>query len=79
MPMLDFLLCYRRFLKLVQKVNATLSVGGWTGSGFFSQILSSPTSMSTFVTSLVNLTQTYQLDGLDFEYGPLLFPHVMYG
>ncbi|KAJ2721832.1 hypothetical protein GGI07_003715 [Coemansia sp. Benny D115] len=45
-----------------------LSVGGWTGSNFFSNIVKSAGSRSTMVTSMVNYVKTNNLDGIDIDW-----------
>ncbi|KAF8801135.1 endochitinase [Phlegmacium glaucopus] len=48
-------------------VNATLSIGGWSGSLYFSTAVS-PQNRSTFVKTVVNLVNKYNLDGIDFDW-----------
>lgn len=51
-----------------------LSVGGFGGSLFFSSGLASDANRTAFVNAVLNLTQTYDLDGLDFELVSCIFP-----
>ncbi|KAI9303931.1 glycoside hydrolase superfamily [Cunninghamella echinulata] len=48
----------------------SLSIGGWTGSVFFSSLISTPDNRDKFSTILVNAVRQYDLDGLnlDWEY-----------
>lgn len=52
---------------LLQGVNATLSIGGWGGSQYFSTAVA-PANQSQFVQTVVKLATQYGLDGIDFEY-----------
>ena len=45
-----------------------LSVGGFDGSVFFSSGFATDANRTAFVNAVLNLTQTYNLDGIDFEY-----------
>ncbi|KAI7823436.1 chitinase [Kickxella alabastrina] len=45
-----------------------LSVGGWTGSNYFSNIVKSASTRSTMVTSMVNYVKTNNLDGIDIDW-----------
>ncbi|KAF9257953.1 glycoside hydrolase family 18 protein [Marasmius fiardii PR-910] len=49
-------------------VKATLSIGGWAGSRYFSTNVGSPQNRSAFVKTLVDVVQKYELDGLDFDW-----------
>ncbi|KAJ8077992.1 hypothetical protein AAF712_005605 [Marasmius tenuissimus] len=49
-------------------VKATLSIGGWTGSRYFSTNVGSAQNRSTFVKSVVDVVKKYELDGLDFDW-----------
>lgn len=48
-------------------VNATLSIGGWTGSQYFSTAVT-PENRTTFVKTVVDLANKYNLDGIDFDW-----------
>jgi len=56
-------------------VEALLSIGGWTGSIYFSTAVGSPENRTKFVEAIVDLANTYGLDGIDFEsvYPPISF------
>ncbi|KAJ1792767.1 hypothetical protein IW139_003859 [Coemansia sp. RSA 353] len=45
-----------------------MSVGGWTGSNFFSNILKNPSTKSTLIQSMVNYVKQYELDGIDIDW-----------
>ncbi|KAJ2741215.1 hypothetical protein GGI20_005344 [Coemansia sp. BCRC 34301] len=47
---------------------AIISIGGWTGSGFFSSILKSSTSRTALLTNIVAYVKTYNLDGVDIDW-----------
>ncbi|OZJ02948.1 hypothetical protein BZG36_04617 [Bifiguratus adelaidae] len=47
---------------------ATLSIGGWGGSGYFSPAVATSTSRTNLVNAVVNLVNTYSLDGVDFDW-----------
>ncbi|KAK7060365.1 hypothetical protein VNI00_001130 [Paramarasmius palmivorus] len=49
-------------------VGALVSVGGWTGSRFFSTAVGSPENRTTFVKTIVDFATKYQLDGIDFDW-----------
>ncbi|KAL0570536.1 hypothetical protein V5O48_011418 [Marasmius crinis-equi] len=49
-------------------VKATLSIGGWTGSRYFSTNVGSAQNRSTFVKTVVDIAKKYDLDGLDFDW-----------
>ncbi|QRV85311.1 chitinase [Ceratobasidium sp. AG-Ba] len=49
--------------------NATaISVGGWTGSQYFSSAVATAENRTAFVKTLTNLVQENNLDGLDFDW-----------
>lgn len=45
-----------------------LSIGGWGGSYWFSQAMSSAANRTTFVNAAVNAVKTYGLDGIDIDW-----------
>ncbi|KAH9951662.1 glycoside hydrolase superfamily [Amylocystis lapponica] len=45
-----------------------LSVGGWTGSRYFSTAVSGPQSRQTLATNILALYQQYSLDGIDIDW-----------
>ncbi|KAF9260552.1 glycoside hydrolase family 18 protein [Marasmius fiardii PR-910] len=49
-------------------VQALLSIGGWTGSQYFSSAVATSESRSTFVKTISDLVNQYQLDGIDFDW-----------
>jgi chitinase len=48
-------------------VNASLSLGGWGGSQYFSSAVATPENRTAFTQAILNLVSTYDLDGIDFE------------
>lgn len=44
-----------------------ISIGGWTGSRYFSSMIGSAENRTAFVKTCVDLVNKYSLDGLDFE------------
>ncbi|KAK7047928.1 hypothetical protein VNI00_006256 [Paramarasmius palmivorus] len=51
-----------------QNVEAHLSIGGWTGSRYFSSAVSTAESRTAFVKTIVDLVNQYDLDGIDFDW-----------
>jgi chitinase len=49
-------------------VAAILSVGGWTGSQYFSTAMGSAANRTAFVHAVLSLVKTYDLDGIDFDW-----------
>ncbi|EAU84319.1 endochitinase [Coprinopsis cinerea okayama7 len=49
-------------------VKALISIGGWTGSRFFSTAVGSASNRTAFVKTVVNFAQKYHLDGVDFDW-----------
>lgn len=49
-------------------VNALITIGGWTGSQFFSSNVATAANRTIFVKTLTQLVTKYQLDGLDFDW-----------
>ncbi|KAF9057902.1 endochitinase [Panaeolus papilionaceus] len=49
-------------------VKALVSIGGWTGSRGFSLNVGSARNRTTFVNTVTQLAQKYNLDGLDFDW-----------
>jgi len=45
-----------------------VSIGGWTGSRFFSTAVGSEANRTAFVKAVVDLAQKFELGGVDFEY-----------
>ncbi|OHF04139.1 glycosyl hydrolase family 18 [Colletotrichum orchidophilum] len=48
-------------------VKALASVGGWSGSRYFSTAFGSPENRTAFVKTCLDLVEKYNLDGLDFD------------
>ncbi|KAG6857710.1 hypothetical protein H0H87_004126 [Tephrocybe sp. NHM501043] len=49
-------------------VKASLSIGGWTGSRWFSSNLGSSRNRTAFVMTVKGLVEEYDLDGVDFDW-----------
>jgi len=49
-------------------VKASLSIGGWTGSRWFSSNVGSDENRTAFVQTVTNLARKYKLDGIDFDW-----------
>ncbi|KAF9452782.1 glycoside hydrolase family 18 protein [Macrolepiota fuliginosa MF-IS2] len=49
-------------------VKASLSIGGWTGSRYFSPSVGSTQNRTAFVTAVTDLVQQYSLDGIEFDW-----------
>ncbi|EPQ57125.1 chitinase [Gloeophyllum trabeum ATCC 11539] len=49
-------------------VQAAVAIGGWTGSRFFSSAVATPANRTAFTKTILTLAQTYQLDGIDFDW-----------
>ena len=45
-----------------------LTIGGWTGSKYFSSLVATADNRTSFVNACMQLVSQYDLDGLDFEY-----------
>ena len=45
-----------------------MSVGGWTGSRYFSPAVATADNRTAFVKTIVDFATKYKLDGIDFEY-----------
>ncbi|KAF7966092.1 hypothetical protein HWV62_40180 [Athelia sp. TMB] len=50
------------------QVMAILSIGGWTGSQYFSTAVATPENQTLFVQAALDLVRTYGLDGLEFDW-----------
>lgn len=48
-------------------MDALLSIGGWTGSIYFSNAVGSAQNRTAFARAIVALAKKYNLDGVDFE------------
>ncbi|EDR01922.1 glycoside hydrolase family 18 protein [Laccaria bicolor S238N-H82] len=49
-------------------VKALLSIGGWTGSQYYSSNVATADSRTTFVKAVADLATKYNLDGIDFDW-----------
>ncbi|KZT29101.1 glycoside hydrolase family 18 protein [Neolentinus lepideus HHB14362 ss-1] len=49
-------------------VQVAVSVGGWTGSRYYSTAVASPANRTAFVKTVTTLATTYHLDGIDFDW-----------
>ncbi|KAH9849057.1 glycoside hydrolase [Lenzites betulinus] len=49
-------------------VKAILTVGGWTGSQYFSSAVATEANRTAFVKTVLGLVSKYDLDGLDFDW-----------
>ncbi|KIY45099.1 glycoside hydrolase [Fistulina hepatica ATCC 64428] len=49
-------------------VSAILSVGGWTGSQYFSTNVGSAANRTNFMNAIFSLVSEYDLDGIDFDW-----------
>jgi chitinase len=50
------------------RLEVVVSVGGWTWSGAFSDMVLTPASRKTFIDSAVQFVRDHQLDGLDVDW-----------
>ncbi|KAF8598082.1 glycoside hydrolase [Ceratobasidium sp. AG-I] len=48
--------------------SASISIGGWTGSRYFSPAVATAENRTAFVKTMTNLVQDNNLDGLDFDW-----------
>ncbi|KAJ7201709.1 glycoside hydrolase family 18 protein [Mycena pura] len=49
-------------------VTALLSIGGWTGSMYYSTAVATAENRSAFVNAILGLVSQYDLDGIDFDW-----------
>ncbi|KAG5641990.1 hypothetical protein DXG03_003819 [Asterophora parasitica] len=47
--------------------NALVSIGGWTGSQYFSMAVATEANRTAFLGAVLDLVKKYDLDGIDFE------------
>jgi chitinase len=52
---------------MFQGVSPILSIGGWTGSIYFSSAVATDTNRTAFANAIVNAVSQYQLDGIEIE------------
>jgi hypothetical protein len=62
LPSLPFLT-----LGVFQGVIPLLSIGGWTGSRFFSSAVATDANRTAFANAVLGVVSQYQLDGIEFE------------
>ncbi|KAF9226582.1 glycoside hydrolase family 18 protein [Gyrodon lividus] len=48
--------------------NVMLSIGGWTGSKYFSSAVSTPQNRITFINNIYDVYKQYNLDGIDIDW-----------
>lgn len=63
---------------MLQGVKASLSIGGWTGSQYFSTAVADETNRTAFVQTVLGLVTKYDLDGIDFEYDSIILCLIRY-
>jgi len=58
------------FVNLAHQNNvlAAISIGGWSGSTYYSSNVGTAANRTTFVQAVLNLVSTYNLDGVDFDW-----------
>jgi hypothetical protein len=61
-----------------QGVSAILSIGGWSGSQYFSTAVATDANRTAFAKAILNVTSTYQLDGIQIECALLYFSKVLF-
>lgn len=63
------LLLYAVLQKLTmgQHVNAILSIGGWTGSQYFSSAVATDANRTAFAQTVMKTVNKYNLSGVEFE------------
>ncbi|KAH8984623.1 glycoside hydrolase family 18 protein [Lactarius akahatsu] len=49
-------------------VHALLSIGGWTGSRYFSSAVATDANRTAFAQAVMKLVSTYNLDGIEFDW-----------
>jgi len=52
----------------IKGVKVLLSIGGWTGSQYFSPLSASSSGRRTFVNGAVGFIRDYNLDGIDIDW-----------
>jgi len=50
-----------------QRVRAILSVGGWTGSQYFSSAVATDANRTVFAKAVMDVVSQYNLDGVEIE------------
>ena len=54
-----------------------VSIGGWTGSRYFSSNVGSAKNRTAFVKTVTDFATKFDLDGLDFEYVHVPKQHIL--
>ena len=54
-------------LNVHQRIQAILSVGGWTGSQYFSSAVATDANRTAFAQAVIALVSQYNFDGVEFE------------
>jgi chitinase len=54
-------------LTTFQNVSAMVTIGGWTGSRYFSSAVATDANRTAFAQTVMNLVSTYKLDGIEIE------------
>ncbi|KAJ7512505.1 endochitinase [Mycena galericulata] len=49
-------------------VTALLSIGGWSGSQYYSTAVATAENRTAFITAILSLVSIYNLDGIDFDW-----------
>ena len=57
-------------------VKASLSIGGWTGSIYYSSNVATEANRTALVNAVLGLVKKYDLDGIDFEFVLILMIQV---
>ncbi|KAF9155273.1 hypothetical protein BG015_010477 [Linnemannia schmuckeri] len=52
----------------LKDVKVLISIGGWTGSQYFSPLSASPRGRQTFVNGAIDFVKNYNLDGIDIDW-----------
>lgn len=52
---------------MCKHVNAILSIGGWTGSQYFSSAVATEANRTAFAQTVMKTVSKYNLDGVEFE------------
>jgi chitinase len=67
MSVIVLLLPFLTRLTVYQHVFAMLSIGGWTGSRFFSSAVATEANRTAFAKAVMAAVSQYNLDGVEFE------------
>lgn len=57
-----------RLINSLKNVKAILSIGGWSGSVYFSSAVASSSARTTFANSVLSIVSSYDLDGVEFDW-----------